>query len=97
MLHVSSSQMMMQEATVTHGLFWFRPRGRTSSKGVCECTVLSCTRSACSRGYKRGERGRGAPKSLLEEEMSEASADVRTRSAYVLYEWCDTQRADRPP
>ena len=38
------------------------------AKGVCEVTVLSCTRSACSRGYKRGERGREAPKSLLEVE-----------------------------
>ena len=29
--------------TVTHGLSWFRPRGRTSSKkGACEGTVLSC-------------------------------------------------------
>ena len=67
-----------------------------SSKRVCEGTVLSCTRSACSRGYKRGERRREAPKSLLEEELSEASADVTARSAYVLSEWCDTPRADRP-
>ena len=61
--------------TVTHGLSWFRPRGRTSSKGVCEGTVLSCTGGACSRGYKQGERGREAPKSLLEE-MIEASANI---------------------
>ena len=60
--------------TVTHGLSWFRPRGRTSSKGVCEGTVLSCTRSACSRGYKRGESGRKAPGSLLEVEGVEMSA-----------------------
>ena len=53
--------------TVTHGLSWFRPRGRTSSERVCEGTVLYCTWGACSRGYKRGERGREAPKSLLEE------------------------------
>ena len=59
----------------THGLSWFRPRGRTSSKGVYEGTVLSCTGGACSRGYKRGERGREAPKSLLEE-MIEASANI---------------------
>ena len=58
--------------TVTHGLSCFRPWGRTSSKGVCEGTILSCTRSACSRGYKRGEKGRKAPKSLLEEELSVA-------------------------
>ena len=43
-------------------------------KGVCEGTVLSCTRSACSRGYKRGERGREAPKSQLRVESVEMSA-----------------------
>ena len=42
--------------------------------GVCEGTVLSCTRSACSRGYKQGERGREAPKSLLEVESAQMSA-----------------------
>ena len=60
-----------------------------SSKGVCEGTVLSCTRSACSRGYKRGERGREAPKSLLGEKLSMASGDVGARSECVLYEWCN--------
>ena len=44
------------------------------AKGVCEGTVLSCTRGACSRGYKRGKRGREAPKSLLEVESVEMSA-----------------------
>ena len=43
------------------------------AKGVCEGTVLSCTRSACSRGYKRGERGRKATKSLLEEGLNVAN------------------------
>ena len=62
--------------TVTHGLSWFRPRGRTSSKGVCEGTVLSCTGGAYSRGYRRDERGREAPKSLLEEKLIEASANI---------------------
>ena len=47
-----------------------------SSKGVCESTVLSCTGGACSRGYKRGERGREAPRSLLEEELIEASVNI---------------------
>ena len=61
--------------TGTHGLSWFWPQGYTSSKGVCEGTVLSCTGGACSRGYKRGERGREAPKSLLEE-VTEASANI---------------------
>ena len=67
----------MQEVTQERmGLSWFRPRGRTSSKGVCEGTVLSCTGGAYSRGYKRGERGREAPKSLLEEELIGASANI---------------------
>ena len=33
-------------------------------------------RGACSRGYKRGERGREAPRSLLEEESIEAGANI---------------------
>ena len=67
----------MQEATQSHmGLSWFRLSGHTSSKGVCESTVLSCTGGACSKGYKRGERGREAPKSLLEEELIEASVNI---------------------
>ena len=64
-----------------HGLSWFQPRGRTSSKGVCECIVLSCTGGAYSRGYKRGERGRKAPKSLLEEKLIEASANIRAQKS----------------
>ena len=47
-----------------------------SSEGVCESNVLSCTGGACSRGYKRGERGREALKSLLEGELIEASANI---------------------
>ena len=43
---------------------------------MCEGTVLSCTGGACSRGYRRGERGWEAPKSLLEEVMIEASANI---------------------
>ena len=63
--------------TVTHGFILVpAERGRTSNKGVCESTVLSCTGGACSRGYKRGERGREAPRSLLEEELIEASANI---------------------
>src|SRR6185312_4497256 len=68
--------LMQEDNTGTHGLSWFRTRGRTSSKGVCEGTVLSCTGGACSRGYKRGERGREAPRSLLEVKFIEASANV---------------------
>ena len=47
-----------------------------SSKGMCESTVLSCTEGAYSRGYKRGERGREVPRSLLEEELIEVSANI---------------------
>ena len=72
-----SSQMLMQEAAqLRTGLSWFRPWGRTSCKRVCGSTVLSCTRGASSRGYKRGERGREAPRSLLEEELIEADANI---------------------
>ena len=80
----------MQEVTQERtGLSWFWPRGRTSSKGVCERTVLSCTGGACSRGYKRGERAREAPRSLLEEEMIEASANIGAQEGVcVFYELC---------
>ena len=86
MLRVSRSRWLMQEATqLRTDLSWFRPQGRTSSKGVCEGTVLSCTGGACSRGYRRGERGREAPRSLLEEELIEASANIGAqKSACVL-------------
>ena len=47
-----------------------------SSKGVRDSIVLSCTGGVCSRGYKQGERGREAPRSLLEEELIEASANI---------------------
>src|SRR6185437_4733365 len=77
MLRVPRPRWLMQEVTQSRtGLSWFRSCGRTSSKGVCESTVLSCTGGACSRGYKRGERGREAPRSLLEEELIEASANI---------------------
>ena len=68
MLRVPRPRWLMQEATQSRtGLSWFR---------VCESTVLSCTGGACSRGYKRGEKGREAPRSLLEEELIEASANI---------------------
>ena len=47
------------------GLYWFWLRGRTSSR-VCEGTILTCTGVPVVGGYKRGESGREAPKSLLE-------------------------------
>ena len=45
--------------------------------GVCECTVLSCTGVPVVGEYKQGERGREAPKSLLEEKMIEAKCQYR--------------------
>ena len=51
-------------------------RGAIRLAGVCECTILSCTEVPVVGDYKRGERGREAPKSLLEEEMIEASANI---------------------
>ena len=66
------------DARGNHSNAWFYPgssRGAVRpTKGVCEGTVLSCTRSARSGGYKRGERGSEAPKSLLEVESVEMSA-----------------------
>src|SRR6185503_12876196 len=77
MLHVSSSQMMMQEATQYRTVYPSSGCGAVRpAKGVCEGTVLSCTRSACSRGYKQGERGREAPKSLLGVESVERNAQL---------------------
>ena len=65
-----------RDNTGTHWFILVPATGSYIQQGVCECTVLSCTGGACSRGYKRGERGRKAPKSLLEEEMIEASANI---------------------
>ena len=61
--------------TGTNGVYPGSGHGAVRPAKECECTVLSCTGDACSRGYKRGERGREAPKSLLEE-MIEASANT---------------------
>ena len=46
------------------------------------CIILH--QSACSRGYKRGERGRKAHRSLLEEEMIEASANIGAQESGCL-------------
>ena len=43
---------------------------------MCECTVLSYTEVSVVGVYKRGKRGREAPKSLLEARMIEASANI---------------------
>ena len=62
--------------TGTHGFILVLVVGPYVQQRLCECTVLSCIGGACSRGYKRGERGREAPKSLLEETLIEASANI---------------------
>ena len=62
--------------TVTHGFILVPTAGPYVQQGVCEGIVLSCTGRAYSRGYKRGERGREAPRSLLEEELIEACANI---------------------
>ena len=76
--------------TVTHRFILVPITGLyVQQRGVRgHCIVLQ--RGACSRGYKRGERGREAPKSLLEEELSVTSSDVGARSEYVLCERCNT-------
>ena len=47
--------------TVTHGFILVPATGRTSSKGVCEGTVLSFTRNACSRGTSEAREGGRLP------------------------------------
>ena len=72
---------------------------------MCESTALSCTGGACSRGYKRGERGREAPKSLLEEELIEASANIGVQRSVcallvvrnVFFPFFSTERWADPP
>ena len=58
-----------------HGIYPSSGRGAIRPAKVCECTVLSCTGGDCSRGYKRGERGREAHRSLLDK-VIEASANI---------------------
>ena len=80
--------------TKTHGFILVPAAGPYVQQRVCECNVLSCTGGACSRGYKRGERGREAPKSLLEEKLIEASANIgaqKSVSALVSCAKCGEQ------
>ena len=67
--------------TVTHGFILVPAVGPYVQQRVCESTVPSCTGGACSRGYKQGDRGREAPKSLLEEELIEANANIGTQKS----------------
>ena len=73
----SSSQIVDARGnTVTHGFILVPVTGPYVQQRMCESTVLSCTGGACSKGYKRGEREREAPRSLLEEELIEAGANI---------------------
>jgi len=70
--------------TVTHGFILVPAVGPYVQQRVCESTGLSCAGGACSRRYKRGEKGREAPGSLLEE-LIEASANIGAQnSVYAL-------------
>ena len=62
--------------TVMQRIYPGSGHGAVRPAGVCECTVLSCTGVPVVAEYKRGERGREAPRSLLEEKMIEASANI---------------------
>ena len=62
--------------TGTHDFTLVPAAGPYVQQSLCECTVLSCTGGACSRGYKQGERVREAPRPLLEEELIETSANI---------------------
>ena len=67
--------------TVTHGFILVPATGPYVQQGGVRghCIILH---SRCLyRGYKRGERGREAPKSLLEEKLSMASIDVRLEAS----------------
>ena len=59
----------MQKITQERAVYPSSGRGPVRPARVREGTVLICTGGACSRGYKRGERGREAPKSLLEVDL----------------------------
>jgi len=52
--------------TVTHGFILVPAAGRTSSKGVCKCTVLFCTGVLVVGGTSETREGE-APKSLLDD------------------------------
>ena len=63
-------------------------------------TGMLDTGGAYSRGYRRGERGREAPKSLLEEELIEASANIgvqRSVCALLVLRSVVSYRMGRPP
>ena len=64
--------------TITHGFILVPATGPYVQQRGCARALyyLACTEGACSRGYRCGERGREAPRSLLEEKSIEASANI---------------------
>jgi len=78
MLRVSLFQMLMRERKHSNArVYPGSGRGAVRpARGVCEGIILSCTGGAYSRGYRRSERGRETPRSLLEEKLIEASANI---------------------
>ena len=68
--------MMMQEAiTVTHGFILVPAAGPyVQQRGCARALYYLAPGVLVVGGYKRGERGREAPKSLLEVESVEMSA-----------------------
>ena len=73
---VSLSGWLKQEVTQERTGFILVPAAEPYVKQGCASALYYLAPGgAYSRGYKRGERGREAPKSLLEE-MIEASANI---------------------
>ena len=62
--------------TVTHGFILVPATGPYVQQGGVRGHCIILHRRCRSRGYRQGERGREAPKSLLEEKLTEASANI---------------------
>ena len=73
--------------TVTQGFILVPATGPYVQQDVRVHYIIS-HRSACSKGYKRGERGREAPKSLVQARMIQASANIELWRAGVCYVGC---------
>ena len=83
MLRVPNPRWLMQEVHSNARVYPGSGHVAVRPAGVCECTVLSCTGVPVVGEYKRGERGREAPMSLLGEKMIEASANIPLKRACV--------------
>ena len=63
--------------TVMHGFILVSATGVVCpARGCARALYYLCTGGACSRVYKRDERGREAPRCMLEEELIEACANI---------------------